>query len=302
MRSRVTPLNETTSGGDSPRVAVIIPTKDRESLAASAVRSALAQTYENLEVIVYDDGSVPPLSLPGELIDDDRVRVLRSPNGSVGAAHARNVAVAETSAPLIAFLDDDDEWAPTKIARDVEALQSSDSGNVVLVESGFELWDGEKLVYVYVPDLQRDLKSALLRESILVPSTVLMTRDAYLALDGMDRDLPRTHDWDLWVRLADRFEVISLPEVRTYRKFHHLDAGLIYRSRREQLRRLGPRIRRLPPGPRLKTTLYHLSILGASVVRMGTGDRLWRAVTDPLRWIIRRVKGSGGSGPLISRW
>lgn len=105
-----------------PAVSVVIPTVGRASVAA-AVRSALAQTHEILEVIVVVDADVEP-AVP----KDDRVTVIRTP-GRVGSSRSRQLGIDASSGDVVGLLDDDDEWLPNKVAVQLAS-----------VPTGAELW------------------------------------------------------------------------------------------------------------------------------------------------------------------
>jgi glycosyltransferase involved in cell wall biosynthesis len=104
----------------TPDVSVVIPTRERPSLVTRAVRSALAQTHRDIEVLVVVDG--PDEATTGALagLADDRLRVVRNPTRQ-GAPNARNVGVREARARWTALLDDDDEWHPGKLAAQLDA-------------------------------------------------------------------------------------------------------------------------------------------------------------------------------------
>lgn len=107
---------------NSPLVSAIIPTYNRAYLVKDAVDSILAQTYENIEVIVVDDGSTDN-TLEVLSAYCNRIRVIRQENA--GPAAARNRGIAASSGELIAFLDSDDLWLPEKLERQVKLLQSA---------------------------------------------------------------------------------------------------------------------------------------------------------------------------------
>ena len=110
----------------APRVSVVIPAYNAETTVAEAVRSALAQTMGDLEVIV-SDGSDRPTADALRGIDDERLRVIRLPaNRGVGAA--RNAAVAEARAPLVAQLDADDLWYPAHLESMLPAFADAKVG------------------------------------------------------------------------------------------------------------------------------------------------------------------------------
>jgi glycosyltransferase involved in cell wall biosynthesis len=242
--------------GTAPPVSVIIPTRDRTTLAARAVRSAVRQTYVHLEIVVVDDGSVSPVVLPPELAKDPRVRTVRL-NTSVGAGEARNAGVRASRGALLAFLDDDDEWRPQKIERQVQALAHCDQ-RTAAVETGYELWDGHRLVQRYLPRRDRDLRRALLEQPYLQPSTVLLRRSAFEELGGFDPLLARVEDWELWVRFADSYEAAALPEVHVDRRASEAAADQLLVWYREMVRRLEPRIEALPPPERSRVRAVHL--------------------------------------------
>ena len=108
----------------APDVSVIVPTFDRVALLPRALASALSQTGPALEVLVADDGSTDGTAgALARYASDPRVRVLRLEHG--GVCRARNSAVAEARAPLLAFLDSDDEWAPGKLAAQCALLRET---------------------------------------------------------------------------------------------------------------------------------------------------------------------------------
>ncbi|MFY1578915.1 glycosyltransferase family 2 protein [Verrucosispora sp. WMMD703] len=108
----------------TPKVSVVIPTFARPELVSRAVRSALAQTVTDIEVIVVVDGPDEETGKALAEIGDPRLRVVELP-GKGGAPNARNTGVREARAPWTALLDDDDEWLPTKLATQLELARSA---------------------------------------------------------------------------------------------------------------------------------------------------------------------------------
>ena len=104
------------SAGGGPTVSVIIPTTRRPDLVGRAVRSVLAQTMADLEVIVVVDGPNPETIATLSGIEDKRLRVLQNAHPA-GAGAARNLGAAQGQGAWLAFLDDDDEWLPEKLER-----------------------------------------------------------------------------------------------------------------------------------------------------------------------------------------
>jgi len=108
----------------TPDVSVVIPTCDRPDLVVRAVRSALAQTIDTIEVVVVIDGGDEATRAALAEMRDDRLRVVPLPERG-GAPNARNVGVREARAQWTAFLDDDDEWLPGKLATQLAAARTA---------------------------------------------------------------------------------------------------------------------------------------------------------------------------------
>ena len=107
------------------RVSVVVPLYNKERTIRRALDSICHQTLTNFEVIVVDDGSTDGGGAKVEAYGDERVRLLRQPNGGPGAA--RNTGWRSGLAPLIAFLDGDDEWEPEFLAKSVSAIETQGS-------------------------------------------------------------------------------------------------------------------------------------------------------------------------------
>jgi glycosyltransferase involved in cell wall biosynthesis len=114
-----------------PEVSVVIPTRNRPDLVTRAVHGVLAQTYRGLEVIVVIDGPHEPTRAALAAIADDRLRVITLP-AKGGAPNARNAGARAATAEWTAFLDDDDEWLPTKLAVQLELAKTADVSTPVV--------------------------------------------------------------------------------------------------------------------------------------------------------------------------
>ncbi|MEU4158975.1 glycosyltransferase family 2 protein [Actinoplanes sp. NPDC026670] len=114
-----------------PDVSVVIPTCNRPDLAVRAVRSALAQTHGDLEVIVVVDGPDDDTTTALAAVGDDRLRVIVLPRRG-RAPHARNVGAAEARGRFTALLDDDDEWLPNKIEAQLALAAGSGATHPVV--------------------------------------------------------------------------------------------------------------------------------------------------------------------------
>jgi glycosyltransferase involved in cell wall biosynthesis len=185
----------------SPTVSVVIPTRDRRHLLLRAVRSVLAQLHVGLEVLVVDDGSTDRTGEAVVSLDDPRIRMLRH-RSSRGVATARNAGVEAAEGTWIALLDDDDLWAPDKLARQVTAAEEvaarwAYAGVVEIDETG-RILGGE-------PPPSPELLLRELPGRNLMPagsSNVIVRAELLRSSGGFDAALRHLADWDMWLRLA----------------------------------------------------------------------------------------------------
>jgi len=165
------------------------------------LRSVLAQRAVALEVVVVDDGSQDDTYEMVTHLGDPRVRLIHneSPRGESGA---RNRGLSETRGVWVAFLDDDDLWAPDKLSRQLQALLETGrewayTGDIVV--------DGElRIVYGAPPPPPEELMASL-RHHNSVPSgasNVVVSSKLLSRVGPFDPGLKRTADWDMWLRLA----------------------------------------------------------------------------------------------------
>jgi glycosyltransferase involved in cell wall biosynthesis len=193
---------ETAAVSSSVRqVSVVIPTHNRQRLLAMTLRSVLWQRGVDLEAIVVDDGSTDDTADVVRSVADSRVRLL-SHGSPRGVSSARNRGIEDARGEWIAFLDDDDLWAPDKLATQVRAATET---RATWVYAGAVKIDGSQRIIGGTPPPAPDVLIARLPRWNLVPggcSGVIVARTA-LSLSGVfDPRLVNLADWDLWIRLG----------------------------------------------------------------------------------------------------
>ncbi len=151
----------TVGSAAAPVVSVVIPTRNRCALLARALGSVLAQTHEELEVIVVDEASTDRTPEVIAAVADPRVRLLRHEIAR-GAAGARNAGVKAARGRWCAFLDDDDLWAPTKLASQLGALEANPGARWSCV-AAVSIDDRERIIGWHRFDATSDLASRLSR-------------------------------------------------------------------------------------------------------------------------------------------
>ena len=184
-----------------PEVTVVIPTRDRWPRLEPTLRGALRQEEVSLEVVVVDDGSVDETPARLAEMKDPRLRVLRH-DSSRGVAAARNAALATARGAWIAFLDDDDLWAPAKLRMQLAAAAKAEAAWVY--SAAIVLDERLSVVEVYEPPPSAELADMLLAYNAVPAgaSNVVARADAIREVGGYDETLSQLADWDLWIRLA----------------------------------------------------------------------------------------------------
>lgn len=192
-------------------VSVILPTYNGSRRIGPAIRSVLQQEGDvPFELLVVDDGSTDDTAgVVVRTFDDSRVRVLRiEVNG--GTYAAQNVGIRSARGQYVAFIGDDDEWAPTKMKRQVDVLEG-DLG-VALVHTGMidVFATGSRRVR-RVPRGANSYRTNLWHDCIC-SATVLIRREVLDAFGGFDESMRAFGDWDLWTRVLDHHRVTSIDE------------------------------------------------------------------------------------------
>jgi glycosyltransferase involved in cell wall biosynthesis len=200
-------------------VSVIIPTRNRAQLLPRAVSSVLRQTFPDFEVIIVDDGSTDGTPELRARFHDNRIRWLRH-DISRGGAAARNTGILHSGAEYIAFLDDDDEWYPEKLARQTEIIAKS-TEDVAAVYTGYLVVDAStgKINGQKIPTKRGDLYRELLQHNCIGgTSCVLLKRSCLEKVGLFDELLPSFQDYDLWMRISRdfRFECIAEPLLKYF--------------------------------------------------------------------------------------
>lgn len=190
-----------------PLVSVIIPTFNRARVLGRAIASVMAQTFSDYELIVVDDGSADDT---GEVVSrlGGRARFIRQDNR--GVSSARNTGIRASRGDLIAFLDSDDEWLPSKLEKQVSLYSR---GHFICHTD--EIWYRDGILVrqkaIHRKQGGRFFERALER-CLISPSAVVISRCLLDTVGWFDEDLPAAEDYDLWLRITAFHEVSFVPE------------------------------------------------------------------------------------------
>lgn len=193
-------MNSSEPQFDRPEISVVIPTRNRRRLLSLALASVLDQRDVRLEVIVVDEASTDDIAAMVRSIADPRVHLVRH-DVPLGKSVARNRGVAEATGEWIAFLDDDDIWAPDKLLLQLQALRAT--GRSWAYTGAVNITEDHRILGGAPPRRAEEVAEALHRVN-LVPggcSSVVVSKHA-LPPQGFNPRYRLCEDWDLWIRLA----------------------------------------------------------------------------------------------------
>lgn len=200
-----------------PKVSVVITTYNRAELLKRAIASVLNQTFQDFEIIVVDDASVDNTSNIVRALNENRLSYVRHGINKLEAG-ARNTGLQSAQGKYIAFLDDDDEWLPDKLRRQVEILDSAPPA-VGAVYTGFLKIDSltGKTLGQFTPTKRGSIfQDMFILNWVGTPSTVLLRKECFEKVGLFDEKLVFGVDYDMWIRISNEFhfEYIAEPLVR----------------------------------------------------------------------------------------
>lgn len=204
-----------------PLVSVVIPAFNAGKYIGDALGSIVSQSYVNHEIIVVDDGSTDNTE---SLINENypSVRLMRQRN--LGPAAARNKGIINSKGKYIAFLDADDVWLPEKLEKSVKALEADSAA--ALVYSG-RCWVGEYLQPIDIKDKPEfysgDVYYELFMGNFISTTSVVVVRKSVfdeLGLFNEDQQLRVCEDYEMWLRIADRFPIRSISQALVLYRLH----------------------------------------------------------------------------------
>jgi glycosyltransferase involved in cell wall biosynthesis len=182
------------------QVSVVIPTRNRSALLAMTLRSVLRQQRVDIEVIVVDEGSTDDTASTLAAVTDTRLRIIRHDTPQ-GLSAARNHGAVEARGEWLAFVDDDDLWAPDKLVRQVEAAEQADRDWVYTGSVNIEGW---RIVHSRPPLPPEDTVAALPRYNAIPGggSNVMWRRSMWMSVGPFDTRFRGGEDWDMSIRSA----------------------------------------------------------------------------------------------------
>jgi len=196
---------------ERPLVTIVIPCYNCERTIVEAVTSALSQTYDNIEIIVINDGSTDrsDLNVREMMKNDSRLSIYYQQNKGLSAA--RNLGLRFAKGQFITFLDGDDRFRDSYIGLGVEHFKKN--SNLTLVYSNMEMFERESGIYPLPKFKIRDFL-----RSNCIPAFALVRTEQLKAIKGFDESVSLCEDWECWVHLLKMFntEVYRIEEPQYY--------------------------------------------------------------------------------------
>lgn len=234
----------------TPKVSVCIPTYEPDSgLLHEAIRSVLAQTETNWELLVHDDCSKADVrGMIDVFLSDPRVKFIRSPD-RLGIGRNWNTTAKATQAPVVAYLFQDDVWHPRYLSRALEAMMKHPSVGLVALQHGYDirindettdlyrkLFGERKLVFKRgfaegTPFLHDWLRKCLHPNIVGEPDFVVVTRETLERAGWWDERMVQCLDLEGWTRMLQHTDIAFVEEESGSFRVH--DAATSARNQRE---------------------------------------------------------------------
>ena len=195
---------------EQPKISVVLPTFNRAHLTREAAASVLSQSFNNIELIIVDDGSTEEVAASlTAILEDPRVKLVRHPENK-GVAAARNSGASLARGDYIAFIDSDDIWFEDKLNRQLAWMEPAGPAASCT---------GYRIVTPFRPEgeerLPQEMTLRQLRWGCRASpgSTMVVTKALFDAVGGFDASLRRLEDWEWLLRCAQLAPIGVVPEI-----------------------------------------------------------------------------------------
>lgn len=188
------------------KVSIVIPTYKRFDYLERLLKSIEKQTFKDFEVIVVDDCS-PNVNDYNDVIEkyndifNEFIFIKKEQN--MGAPHSRNIGIKRAKYNLIALVDDDDEWLPLKLEKQVEVFKNSDK-SIGLVYTWTKVFNEEgELIHYYKSEIEGSVIKEILQECFIPSPSVMVRKQAIIDAGMFDETFPSCQDWDTWTKIFE---------------------------------------------------------------------------------------------------
>jgi len=195
-----------------PMVSVIIPTYNRAHVLARSIQSVLNQTFQDFELIIVDDGSTDDTESLVNRFSSKKIKYVRHQKNQ-GGSPARNTGIRLAKGDYIAFLDDDDEWMPEKLERQMEVICKAPP-EVGVLYTKFRQYDrfGDYVPQRRLAKKEGNLFKQLLGECFLGLGTTLIRKECFDKVGLFNENILYARDWDLLLRISQHYQFLYIDE------------------------------------------------------------------------------------------
>jgi glycosyltransferase involved in cell wall biosynthesis len=230
-----------------PQISVVIPVYNGEKTIEETIGTVLAQTFTDFELIIINDGSQDKTKEIVEQIIDPRIKLYSYANG--GLAASRNRGITKAEGEYISFIDADDLWTKDKLASQYAALQAHPQAAVAY--SGTD-WIDESSNFIRQaspPSASGNIYGVLLLSNIVGSgSNALIKQEALLMVGNFDESLKASEDWDLFIRLAAKYEFIRVDSSQIlYRQSPNSMSSKVSYQEQETIKVINKAFKQAPP-------------------------------------------------------
>lgn len=186
--------------------SIIIPLYNKEISIEKTLRSVLAQSYSNFEIIIVNDGSTDNSLSVAESIKDDRIKIFTTPNK--GVSSARNTGIARASNKYIVFLDADDIWYPNCLQEFKRLIEDFPKASVFCTSHSLNIKDiPSREKRYYVDNFYKATAESYARDvvALLCTGCVAIRKECFDQIGGFNDSMKHGEDLDMWERLAHQF-------------------------------------------------------------------------------------------------
>jgi glycosyltransferase involved in cell wall biosynthesis len=205
-----------------PKVSVVIPSYNAMAYLPKTLESVLQQTFTDFEVLIINDGSSDSIVQWATSITDPRVKLISQPNQGVSVA--RNTGIAHAQGEYIAFLDADDFWDSTKLAKQVQCLDNTETGLVYTWTSLINS-SGKPINRFFISHTEGNVWEEIVVEDFICNgSSAMVRRSCFDTVGVFEPGLHIGEDIDMWTRIAARYPFAVVKELLTFYRRHSNNA------------------------------------------------------------------------------
>lgn len=222
-----------------PLISVIINCYNSDSFLREAIESALNQTYKNFELIFWDNQSTDQSAEIIKSYSDERIKYFYAPSFT-SLGYARNLAVSKSTGKWIAFLDADDSWEANKLEESINCLNNyfkKDQVSLLYTKTKMIDFEGKFIGKYTRVDSGRILKKLLRDGNFIVQSSIMVRKDIFDEVLGINTNLNYCPDYDLSLKITKNYHAIGVDQYLTNYRVHDgsITASKIYENTIEEV-------------------------------------------------------------------